>query len=110
MQLFQEFTTTDFQFSLDKVFRVIDTLTQHITYGEELRHTVVNDTAIGRDADFTIREGIEGINRLVARCTRHQVDDNLHTSSSQILHLTRLDLAFLNGFQDRVDELARLRR
>ena len=110
MQLFQEFTLANLQFPFDKILRVIDTLAQHITHSEELRHTVVDDTAVGRDADFTIREGIEGINRLVARCTRHQVDDNLHTSSRQVFHFTCLDLALLNRFQDGVNELARLRR
>lgn len=37
----------------------------YITHGEEVGLLVVDDTAVGRDAHFTVGEGIEGIDGLV---------------------------------------------
>lgn len=40
-------------------------IAQYITHGEEVGLLVVDDTAVGRDAHFTVGEGIEGIDGLV---------------------------------------------
>ena len=66
MKLFEEFSSAYLQFTLDEILGIIDGFAKHITHGEELRHAVVNDAAVWRDADFAIGECVQSVDGLIA--------------------------------------------
>ena len=66
VQLLQQLVLADFQLLPDEVFRALSAVDEHVAHGEELRLLVGNDAAIGRDVDFAVGEGIEGVDGLVA--------------------------------------------
>ena len=104
MQLFEQLVLTDFQLLTDKVLRTVGRVAQHVADGEELRLVVTNDAAVGRDIDFAVGEGIERINGLVAADARRQMHLNLHLGRCQVCHVTRFNLALLNGLGDALAE------
>ena len=65
---------------------------------------VTDDTAVGRNVDLTVGEGVESIKGLVARHARHQVDLYLHLCRGEVVDALGLDLPFLNGFGDALYE------
>ena len=65
MELLKQFATSYLQFPSDEMLGVINALAKHIADSQELWHSVINDTAVGRDADFAICESIKCIYRLI---------------------------------------------
>ena len=65
-ELLKQFATPYLQFSLDEMLGVIYALAKHIADGQELWHSVVDDTTVGRDADFAIGKSVKCIYRLIA--------------------------------------------
>ena len=104
VQLLQEFVATDFQLTLDQALGVIDRTAQHIAHRKELRQMLVDNAAVRADADFAIREGIEGIDGLITRYARHQVYEYLHVCRGVVVHLSCLYLSLIDCFQDRVNQ------
>ena len=102
MQLFQELVLADFEFLADQVFRAVYAVAQHIADGQKLRFIVFYDAAVGRDIDFTVCEGIEGIDRFVRRDARCQMYLDLNIGCREVFYLTCLDLTLFDGFDDRV--------
>ena len=79
-------------------------MSEHIAHGEELRLVVLDDAAVGRDVDFAVAEGIEGIHRLVRRSARCQMHEDFHVCRCNIIHLSCLDLSLFHCLGDGVDE------
>ena len=67
MQLFQEFSLPDFQFTAQKSHRAVDRVAEHVGNRQELRLVVLDDTAVGGDVYLAIGECIECVDGLVAR-------------------------------------------
>ena len=110
VQRLHQLAATDEQFLAQQLLGVIDRAAQHLGNGEETRLVLIDNTAVGRDADFAVRTGIQGIDGLVGTGPRHQMNQDFHARRRHVLHLAHLDLAFLGGLQDAVDELAGLLR
>ena len=72
--------------------------------GEEVRFLVVNDAAVGRDAHFAVRKCIKGIDCLIGRGARCQVDQNLDVGRRIVVYLAYFYLSFIDSFQDGVDD------
>ena len=102
MQLFEEFVLAYLEFLADEVFRAVHAVAQHITDGEELRLVVLDHATVRRDVDFAVGKGIEGVDGLVGRDAWCQMHLNLYVCCRQVFHLTGFDLAFLDGFHNRV--------
>ena len=104
MQLLLKLALADLQFLADEVFRAVDAVAQHVADGQELWFLVADDTAVGRDVDLAVGEGIEGVNRLVRRYARSQMYHNLDVCRCQVVDAAGLDLALLNGLRDTLTE------
>ena len=104
VQLFQQFVAAYLQFLAQQVHRVVHVVAQHIADGEEFRRVVFDDAAVGRDVVLAVAEGIEGVDGLVGAHTGSQVYLYLHLSRREVFHVAHLDLAFVYGFQNAVDE------
>ena len=106
-ELFLQFALANHQLFAEQSHGTIYTVAEHIADGEELRLVVLDDAAVGRDVDFAITEGIEGIHRLVGGSAWSEVYENLHVGGGDILYLASLDLAFLHRLGDALDEASR---
>ena len=73
MQAFLKFSFPDEQFLAEQSERVVHWTFQHFADGQKARFLVVDDTAVGRDTDFAVGKGIEGIQCLVRTYARRQV-------------------------------------
>ena len=99
VERFKQFVAANFQFLADEVFGVVDRQAQHVAHSEELRHLVVDDAAVRRDAYFAVCEGVERVDCLVGRYARGELHDDFHLVRGVVVYLLSLYLAFLNGFQ-----------
>ena len=100
MILLQQFVLANLQFLTNQVLGALYAVDKHIAHRQELWLIIFDDTAVGRDVNLTIREGIQGIDGLVAADTRSQMYQYLHFCRCQVVHTTCLDLTLLNGFGD----------
>ncbi len=64
-ELFFQFALSDHQFLAEQSHGAVYAMLEHIADGEELWLVVFDDAAVGRNVDFAVAEGIEGIHRLV---------------------------------------------
>ena len=110
MQRFHQLAATDEQLLAQQFLGVIHRAAQHLADGEEAGLAVVDDAAVGRDADLAVGAGVERVDGLVGAGARLQMDENLHAGGRHVLHLAHLDLTLLGSFQDGVYELAGLLR
>ena len=104
MQALHQFSPADFQFALEQLLGVVHGASEHVAHRKETRFVVVNNTAVGRDAHFAIRESIEGIDGLVGRSSGSEVNGNLYLGRSDVVHATDFYLAFFVGLEDALDE------
>ena len=65
MELFEQFALAYLQFLPQQVFGVVCGVAQQVADSEELRPFVDDDAAVGRDVDFAVGKGIEGVDGLV---------------------------------------------
>ena len=79
-------------------------MAQHIAHGEEARLVVLDDTAVGRDVDLAVAEGIECVHGLVGRGSGSQMDEDFHVGRGNVLYLSGLYLSLLHRLGDGVDE------
>ena len=98
MILLQQFVLANLQLLANQVLGAFGRMYQHVAYGEELRFLVLDDTAVGRDVDFTVGEGIKRIDSLIARHAWCQVYLNLNLCRGQVGHVACFDLTFFNSF------------
>ena len=49
---------------------------QHVVYAEECRFVVADYAAVRRDVHLAVGEGIECVDRLVARCSGNEMDED----------------------------------
>ena len=110
MQRFHQLAATDEQLLAQQFPGVIHRAAQHLADGEEAGLAVVDDAAVGRDADLAVGAGIECVDGLVGADTGLQVDEDLHAGGRHVLDLADFDFPLLGSFQDAVDELAGLLR
>lgn len=104
MQLFEEFALAYLQFLTEEAERVVHRLAQHVAHAEEVGFVVVDDAAVGRDADLAVGEGVERVDGLVRRYARGQMYENLHLGGRVVIDLANLYLALLGSLQYGVDE------
>ena len=104
VQALHQFSPTDFQFALEQLFGVVHGASEHVAHCQETRFVVVDNTAVGRDAHFAIRESIEGIDSLVGRSSGSEVNGYLHLGGSDVVHSADFYLAFFVGLEDAFDE------
>ena len=65
-QRFKEFVALNFPFLTKQILSAIHTIAKHIAHAKEMRFLILDNTAVRRNAHFTIRERIQSINSLVA--------------------------------------------
>ena len=99
MQLLQEFIAADLQLLPQQVERIVHRAAEHVAHAEELGLLVVDDAAVGRDADLAVGEGIEGVERLVAADARSEVNKDLHLGGGVVIDLADFDFSLLAGLQ-----------
>ena len=104
MQAFKELATADFKFALEEVLRIVHRRFEHIAHADKSGRLVVNHTAVRRNANLTIREGIEGVDSFVGTCARHKVYEDFHISRRHIFHLAHLNLTLLGSLQNAFDK------
>ena len=104
MELFEELAAAYLEFAAEEGLGVLGTVAQHVAHGEELRLVVGDDAAVGRDVDLAVGEGVEGVKGLVGRDAGSEMHLYLHLGGGVVVHLARLDLAFLYGLEDGLDE------
>ena len=102
VQAFQKFVLAYLQFASQQVQCVVHRLAQYVAHVEEVRLSLVDDAAVGRDAYLAVGKGIQGIDGLVARCTWGQVYQYLYVARCQVFHLAYLDFPLLAGLHDGV--------
>ena len=100
MELLEQFVFPNLQFALEEPLRLFCRFLQHVADSQELRFVVFYHAAVRRDIDFAVSEGIERINRFVARDARCEVYLYLDAGGGEVLHLACLDFTFLYGFGD----------
>ena len=103
-QVFQQFSLADLEFLTQQFLGIFGRTTQYFAHGEEVRLLVVDDAAVGRNGDLAVGESVKCIDGLVARHTRHQMDDNLGMVAGEVVETLDLDLALFDGFAYRLDE------
>ena len=64
-QLFFQFGLAYLQFLAQQFLRALNRMLQHIAHRQEARLMVFDDTAVGRNVDFAVRERIQGIEGFV---------------------------------------------
>ena len=94
----------DLQLPLEKISRVVRVVDQYVLDREELRLVVHDDAGVRGDVALAVRERVEGIDGLVRGHIVRKVDKNLDLLRGHILDLLDLYLAFVLGFEDRVNE------
>ena len=65
MQLFEELPLAYLQLLTYEGHRVVHRLAEHMAHAQEVGLVVIDDTAVGRDAYLTVREGVERVECLV---------------------------------------------
>ena len=104
VQLLQQFVAAYLQFLTYEVLGALGVVDEHVADGEELRFLVLDDAAVWRDVYLAVGEGIECVDGLVARYAGHEVDQYLHLCRCEVVDVSRLYLAFFNGFLDALYE------
>ena len=102
--LFFEFVLANFEFLAQQVFRRIDIVAQHVANRQELRFPTVDDAAVGRNADFAVREGVERVDGLVGRHAGREMHEDFDLGGGVVLDLLRLDFSLFDRLQNRLDE------
>ena len=102
--LFQ-FGFLDLQFPLEQCLRVVAREPEQVAYRGKDRFAVLHNAAVRRYIDFAVREGIQGVDRFVGRRTRRQLHYDTGRVGGEVIDLLDLDLAFLVGFEDGLDDL-----
>ena len=64
-QLLEQFSTSNLQFLAQQAHSTVHTVAQHIAHREETRFVVFNHTAVGRNINLAIAEGIERIDGFI---------------------------------------------
>ena len=101
MKLFHQFCSFYFQFSFQKLKRIINRLAQNSTYCQKMRFLIIYHTTIRRYADLTIRKSIKCIYSLIGRNTRSKCYTNLHLIGSQVLYFSYLNFTLFSGLNYR---------
>jgi len=73
---------------------------QDLFHPHEVGFVAVDDAGVGGDRHLAVGEGIEGVDGLVGRHARRQVDDDLHMLGRVVVDLLHLDLALVVGLDD----------
>ena len=106
----EQFAAADFQLATQQIGRVAHIRAQHFAHRHKTRSVGVDDAAVGRNAHLAIREGVEGVERFVARHARRQMDENFHLLGREILDLSYLDAPLvgrlLDAFAQRIHRFA----
>ena len=90
------------QFPTKQVERVLGIDLQNLLHIGEDGVPVPDDASIGGIGDFTVGEGIQGIDRLVGGNARHQVEVYFHMFGGVVVDLLDLELAHINSGGDGV--------
>ena len=93
------------EFPLEQRLRVVAREFEQVTYRRKDRFAVLHYAAVRRDIDFAVRERIESIYRFVGRRTRRKLHYDTSRLGREVINLLDLDLAFLVGFEDGLDDL-----
>ena len=102
--LFQ-FPKLDLQLQFQQVFGMIGRGSQEFVHAHEPGLVIFDHTSIGRNTDFAVGKGVEGICRNIRRNARGQFHLDLYFSRRIVPHLLDLDLALIVGLQDGINQL-----
>ena len=94
----------DVKLPFEKIPCVVRVVDQYVLDREELRLVLHDDAGVRRDVALAVRERVQSVDRLVRGHIVRKVDKNLDLFRGHILDLLDLDLAFVLGLQNRVDE------
>ena len=94
----------DLKLPFEKVSGVESVVGQYVLDGEELWLVVHDDAGVRRDVALTVREGVQGVDGLVRGHVVREMDENIDLLCGHVLDFLDLDLAFVLGLKDRVDE------
>ena len=104
VQGLQQFALADESLLPEQVECRVGVALQYVAHRQETGLALVDDAAVGRDADLTVGAGIQRVDGLVAAGARGQVDEYFHARCRQVFHLPDLYLALLGSLQNAVDE------
>ena len=96
---FLKFAEADFQLPAQQHAGAVRAPLQDLLDTQEDRLVVLDDTGIRGDADFAVREGVEGIDGPVRADAVGQVNDDLDLFGRIVLHPLDLDLALSLAFR-----------
>ncbi len=94
----------DLQFLPQQVFRALRANFQNFLHREKMRLIVDDDAGVRRDGILAIRESIKRVHRHFRRNARGNFDGHFDVFRRVVGYAFDLDLAFVIGFQDAVDE------
>ena len=102
--VFLQFGQAVFQLGLQDVAGVPGVVFQNLVHGEEYGLVVADDAGVGGYLGFALGEGVEGVDGLVRRNIGRKMDDNLHLVGGHVLDFLDVDLLFVPGLEDAVDD------
>lgn len=94
--LLSELIEKDLQLLAEEIHGAIRAMAKDFGNAHKVWLAVHNDASVGRDGDFAIREGVEGIDGLIGRCASGEMDYNLGMGGRKILNLTDLNLLIVD--------------
>ena len=97
-ELLEQFATPNLKLLAQQAHGAVHTVAQHIAHREETRFIIFNHTAVGRNINLAIAEGIERIDSLVGRHAWCQMHLNFHLGRRIVVHTFGLNLPLINGF------------
>ena len=94
----------DFEFTLQQPHGGFSALAQHIFHAHKAGLVIDNDASVGRDADFTIGEGVQCIHCEVGAHAGGQLHLNLHVGGRVVDHLLNLDFIGLTRLHNALHQ------
>ena len=104
MPCFFKFTTFNFKFKLQQGNGLISIDPEDFADSNKLRFIIFNDTTVGRNRNFAIGKGKQGINGFIGRHSRNQMDHDFNLIRSIIVNFLDFYFAFIIGFNDRFNK------
>ncbi len=100
--LLVELAQTDAKLRAEQVFGAFGAAAQNFAHADEVGLLLGDDARVGRDGDLAVGKCVEGVDGLVGRFVRADVDDDLHLFGGVVVHLLDLYLSLFVGLDDRL--------
>ena len=99
-----QFAEFDFELLPEDVAGMEGIVFEDVVHREELRLVILDDAGVRVEGRLAVGEGVQGVDGLVGRDVVGKVQDDLHLLGGHVIDFLDLDLAFVLGLDDRIDE------